>query len=93
MITEIIKNNLTITITITDNGKSARIRPKGFWSEPVQVDQDMDIRTMKLKEQPKIRWSIGGEDDTVSHAELVSNFIEALKEALLIREEWMKDGV
>lgn len=79
-----IKDNLKIDITETEYGKKAKITPKEFWADVVQVCQD------KQQNNPIIMWSSGGQNGTESNIDTINYFIEALKEAKNIAIDWQK---
>lgn len=72
---------------ITEHQKSARIKPKGFWSDMVRVSQTTSFRDGAW-EDPEISWSCGGTDGTLSNLEATQYFINALVRAQEIAKEW-----
>ena len=83
------KGNLNIEFIIHDYKKTARITPNGFYTDVVQVYHYPNILTHKFKET-EIKWCAEWGVSEGGGVERVANFIEALNEAIYIREEWMK---
>lgn len=76
----------------TGNIRLARIRPRGFWSDVVEVRERRNFWDAKPGEPAKydmdVRWSTGGTDGTVDSIRAAENFARALDHAIMLAKIW-----
>lgn len=77
----------TVKIETTGWGRWCEIKPNGYWTDAVRVQQSTNIRT-DIWEKPIITYSGGGTDGMLSNVDTIKAFISALKYALSVAKRW-----
>ena len=82
-----------IRIETRDKGlRRAFLRPRGFWSDAVEVHETEDYwkthETGKLAIKSEVRWSCGGTDGTVDEIRTAENFARAMDHAVMLAKIW-----
>lgn len=88
-----------VRIETRDNGlRRAFLRPRGFWSDAVEVHETEDyfasLETGKQVIKHEVRWGCGGTDET--HAQIrvgqfnsyAENFARAIDHAVMLAKSW-----
>lgn len=86
--------NLKVVTNITDNYKSVKITPKGFWTDVIGINQQPTWKLMvrePIWETPQLIRSSGGGDGTLNPAEEIDAIIEGLEYLKGIYNEWIKE--
>ena len=82
-----------VRIETRDNGlRRAFLRPRGFWSDAIEVGETEDIwashETGKKVVKQTISWGSGGTDGTVDEIRAAENFARAMDHAVMLAKIW-----
>ena len=85
--------NLEVCTYITENYKTVKITPKGFWTDVLGISQHPTWgRDGEPKwETPRLSRSSGGSDGSLNPAEEIDVVIEGLEYLKGIYNEWSKE--
>lgn len=85
--------NLEVRTQITDNFKSVKITPKGFWTDVMGLSQHPTYGTGDEPkwETPQLSRSSGGSDGTLNPAEEIDSVIEGLEYIKGVYNDWVKE--
>lgn len=85
--------NLKVVTYITDNYKSVKITPKGFWTDVMGINQHptYGVDGEPKWETPQVSRSSGGNDGSLNPAEEIDVVIEGLEYLKGIYNEWSKE--
>ena len=76
-----------------DNGlRRAFLRPRGFWSDAIEVGETEDYfasyEAKKTVIKQSVSWSTGGTDGTVDEIRAAENFARAMDHAVMLAKTW-----
>ena len=81
--------------TVDDTGRRmAEIRPRGFWSDAIEIRErldhryNVDTKEIDLSWEVEISWGSGGNDGTRSSIEASENFTRAMDHAVMLAKSW-----
>ena len=77
-----------------DGRRMAEIRPRGFWSGTIEVNErtdlsyDAETKTAVKTWTVRISWGSGGTDGTLDEIQTVENFTRAMDHAVMLAKIW-----
>lgn len=76
-----------------ENGlRRAFLRPRGFWSDAIEVNETEDYfasyEAKKTVLKQSVSWSTGGTDGTVDEIRAAENFARAMDHAVMLAKTW-----